>query len=533
MEAQAVPEVLQVVHQAGAVVKGKNECRFMILNNLIHSAMKRIHYIIILLFLSSTAFGQTFADALTLSNTQIHGTARSAAMGNAIGALGGDFTSLSINPAGIGFYQTSEFTFTPSFSFNESEIQLGGQKFSDNEFKFNLDQVGYVGSMKLTNSSSSIVSFNFGVGFNKLADFNSSAMGMFDQSSVSFLDGIVDYANTEALSNEYLERQIGSIEYRDWQPKLAWETYLMDRATDIAGNEIDGEYVSILFDGETVDQRKSWVTTGSITEYVLSAGLNFNHKLYLGATVGIHDVYYKKSQLYSEQLGDDSFSYRDRYLLTGNGFNLKLGAIYKPSSSVRLGFAFHTPTYYQLDEENNLIMSSQLADSYMYEGTNVFGYDFRTPMKAVFSGAFVINKVAIISFDAEYLDYASMRYSDGIGGDDMDDINIDIDRSYEQVFNFRVGGELRVTDQISVQAGYEYYGEPFKSNVSIADVGSLKNELSSVSFGAGYSYKNFFIDAAFKQYTKNTNIFDQQPNFSNLALDSYNRKLMMTFGFRF
>ena len=497
--------------------------------------MKRIHYIIVLIFLSSTAFGQTFVDALKLSNTQIHGTARSAAMGNAIGALGGDFTSLSINPAGIGLYQTSEFTFTPSFSFNESDVQVGGNKFSDNDFEFNLDQVGYVGSYKLSNGSSSLVSINFGVGFNKLADFNQTAMGAFNQSSVSFLDGIVDYANTESLSNAYLERQIGSIEYRDWHAKLAWETYLMDTVYDNNDNIIDGQYVSILFEDEMVDQKKSWVSSGSITEYVFSAGLNFNHKFYLGATVGIHDVYYKMNQVYTEQLTNDSFSFRDRYLLTGTGYVFKLGAIYKPSSSVRLGFAFHTPTYYQLDEENNLYMISWLADPEpnQYEGTNYFGYDFRTPLKAVLSGAFIINKAAIISFDAEYLDYSSMRYKDGYDGDDMDDINAEIGQNYEQVFNFRVGGELRVTNQISVQAGYEYYGEPFKSNVSIADAGSLKNELSSVSVGAGYSYKNFFIDAAYKQYMKKSNIFDQQPNFSNLALDSNNRKLMLTLGFRF
>lgn len=492
--------------------------------------MKRIHYIIVLLFLSSTAFGQTFVDALTLSHTQIHGTARSAAMGNAVGALGGDFTSLSVNPAGVGFYQTNEFTFTPSFSFNDSEVQIGGQKFSDNEFKFNLNQVGYVGSLKLSNTSSSIVRVNFGIGFNRIADFNQSAMGSFDQSPVSFLDGILDYANSEGLSNDYLKRNIGGIEYRDWQAKLAWETFLMNPT------EADGVYESVLFKNDIVDQRKSWVTSGGITEYVLSGGLNFNHKFYLGATVGIHDVYYKNTEVYSEELeGGDSFSYRDRYLLTGTGFVFKLGAIYRPTSSVRLGLAFHTPTYYKLDEESNLYMRSHLADPPLseYEGTNLFGYDFRTPMKAILSGAFVINKAAIISFDAEYLDYSSMRYSDASEGEPMDDINIDIDRSYEQVFNFRLGGELRVTDHVSLQAGYEYYGEPFKSNVSVADAGSLKNELSSISFGAGYSYKNFFIDAAFKQYTKNSNIFDEQPNFSNLALDSHNRKLIMTLGFRF
>ena len=37
------------------------------------------------------------------------------AIGNAFGALGSDFSSLSNNPAGIGLYQFNEFTFTPTF----------------------------------------------------------------------------------------------------------------------------------------------------------------------------------------------------------------------------------------------------------------------------------------------------------------------------------------------------------------------------------------------------------------------------------
>ena len=43
------------------------------------------------------------------------GTARFSAMAGAYGGLGADFTALSYNPAGIGFYQFSELIFTPQF----------------------------------------------------------------------------------------------------------------------------------------------------------------------------------------------------------------------------------------------------------------------------------------------------------------------------------------------------------------------------------------------------------------------------------
>lgn len=498
------------------------------------SVMKKTRYIFIAMLLMSTmAMGQNFSEALRLSNHQIQGTAHSMAMGNAIGAIGGDFTSLSINPAGIAVYQTNEFTFTPAFNFNKSELKIDESNFSDNNFKFNFSQLGYVSSSSLANTSS-IVRFNFGVGFNRLADFNQVSMGSYGESSSSFLDGIATYSTNESLSNAYLNQSFNQVEYRDWNSKLAWDTYLIDPSTDGNENEIDGEYVSILYEGERVNQHKSWESNGGINEYLISGGLNFNHKVYLGATIGIHDLYYNRTSFYSEEFTDDldSFSYIDDYELSGTGYVFKLGAIYKPISSIRLGLAFHTPTYYVLDEESNLSMESNLSENYYSSGTNLFSYNFYTPLKAIFSGAFVISKAAMLSFDAEYVDYSAMRYRDGSNNDPMTDVNTDIDNSYNQVFNYRLGGEVRVSKALSLQAGYELYGNPFKSDATL-NGGSLKNELSSISAGVGYSNKSFYFDTAYKYSTASTVVNDVQPNYSNLPLDFTNQKLIMTFGFRF
>ena len=78
--------------------------------------MKR--YILIIagiLFLFSAGEAQNEVDALRFSQHYPVGTARSVGLGGAVGALGGDFTSLSVNPAGIGLYRQSEinlFTLT-------------------------------------------------------------------------------------------------------------------------------------------------------------------------------------------------------------------------------------------------------------------------------------------------------------------------------------------------------------------------------------------------------------------------------------
>ncbi len=494
--------------------------------------MKKIQYIILLLLISSTVNAQYFAEAFRLAGNQINGTAHSQAMGNAIGAIGGDFTSLSINPAGLGVYQTSEFTFTPSFSRNSSEVSLDNHLFSDNKFKVDVDQLGYVSSFSLGESSSSIVRVNIGLGYNKLADFNKIALGEYNGSSASFLDGIVEYANTEALSNGYLNQVFDDVWYVDWNAKLAWDTYLIDPVTDNQGNEIDGQYVNILYEGEEVNQRKSWTSKGGITEYILAAGLNFNHNFYLGATLGIHDVYLSQSSSYSENFSDDSFTYTDNYKLYGEGYVFKLGAIYKPTQALRLGLALHTPTYYQLDEKSTLRMNSYLLESYEQEGTNLFGYDFYTPMKAILSGALVVGKNGMISADAEFVDYSSMRYRNGTGDDPMNDINSEISDAYNSVINLRVGGEIRVSNNLSFQGGYEIYPNPFKSNVTYNN-GKLSDASSAISVGVGFSSNSFFFDAAYKHHLNETYINDIQPNYTNRSIDYTRDKLMMTFGFRF
>ncbi|MEP5428457.1 MAG: UPF0164 family protein, partial [Flavobacteriaceae bacterium] len=71
--------------------------------------MKRIITFIMVLscvFLSA----QNINDVLRYSSENIQGTARFQAMGGAFGALGGDLSSLNVNPAGSAVFNYSQFT---------------------------------------------------------------------------------------------------------------------------------------------------------------------------------------------------------------------------------------------------------------------------------------------------------------------------------------------------------------------------------------------------------------------------------------
>ncbi len=497
--------------------------------------MKTHIVLIMIVFLAPVLLqAQNLSDAFRFSNNQIQGTARSASIGNAMGALGGDFTSLSINPAGSGIYRSSEFVITPVYNFNNTEISLNNNKFTDNNTFMNFSNLGFVGNFNVGSNSSGLVAVNYGIGFNRLANFNSNSLVSNNGSAVSYLDDIANYATGEKLYNSYLSSDFNQVEYRDWPAKLAWDTYLIDPATDSQGNEIDNNYISILNQGEKVDQNKTYLVEGGINEYVLNFGLNFNHNFYVGTTIGIQDLNYRSISMYKESFEEGgSFSFRDKYTVSGAGVNIKVGAIYKPVNMVRLGLAFHSPTFYQIDEESDLEMESNLAQNRNAYGVNNYNYEFYNPTKVILSGALVSNKFGLFSADLEYQNFSKVRFrKGGDGSENFTDLNTIINNEFRNVFNVRLGGEKKINDLFSARAGFEFYGSPYKYDIN-GDKTLIGDGTFIAAFGFGYAVNDFSLNAAYRQSMLKTSQSNVQPNFYQLSQNDINGQVMLSFGFRF
>lgn len=84
--------------------------------------------------------------------------------------------------------------------------------------------------------------------------------------------------------------------------------------------------------------------------------------------MGVYDMNYDRYTSYTENLNDDKgadnggYTLDNYYRLEGTGMDLKLGVIVRPieSSPFRLGFAVHTPTWYDLRESYNATLSSDI-----------------------------------------------------------------------------------------------------------------------------------------------------------------------------
>lgn len=493
--------------------------------------MKKIIYTLTTLLFSSGIFAQNLVDALRYSDYKINGTARSTAMGNAFGALGGDFSVLSTNPAGLGLYRSGELVLTPNFGKSNAEASYLGSTASDSKYNFSLNNIGYVATYQPNNNGeSSLVNISFGVGYNRLMNFSSNMLAAGDNANNSIL---TDF--TYNVNDQYL----APADFDEFYEALAYDTYLMDYDED------NDEFFNDLTDNNYgQSQQKTINRSGYINEYVFSAAANFNHKFYIGATLGIHDLYYEEETNLLEYDAKNNINYFNSLNFitnlntSGTGFNFKIGAIYKPTNELRLGIAVHTPTFYTLrDEYQNTMLSNMTFDGKTedYSAKSPWGdyeYKLETPLRAIFSAAYVVGKKGLISVDYEVLDYSTSKLRNGGGSYQFTNENNDINEAYKSVGNLHIGAEYRLTNNFSLRSGYEKYPSAFNKNAFNTTQLNSDADYSSISAGLGIKQGNFYIDMAYKHgINKEYNTLYSSSDFAEF--DTTRDNFIMTLGFKF
>ncbi|TSA33727.1 MAG: hypothetical protein D4R64_13645 [Porphyromonadaceae bacterium] len=425
---------------------------------------------------------QNEQDVLRYSFIQTGGTTRSLSLGGALGAVGGDFAALSINPAGLGIYRTGEFSITGDYNYFTADARYLGNTMKDNGFKMGFSHFGVVVPINIEKEGSGIKGVTLAVGYNKLKDYGQNMTMKGINNSNSLVDGFVNTANSTNGS---------------WDPftdGLAWETYLIDY------DSIAGVYYSD-FGGSQYGQtqRRTVSTKGSLGEYDFSLGVNLSDKLFFGATMGVQKANYTEVWEHSETDPNDvinffnGFSFRNTLTTSGSGVNFKLGLLAKPMEFLRIGASIQTPTVLNLKDDFSSSMSTDLNDdqpTHKYDASGQFDYSVTTPFKATGSLAFIFKQYGLISVDYEYVDYTSgrLRASDY----DFFSENEAVSQRYKAASNLRVGAEVRLMNSYYVRGGYALYTSPYEVNEPNAG----KN-LNTFSAGAGYRDQYYFIDFGF------------------------------------
>ena len=541
--------------------------------------MKRILTMTVaMVCLTTVGLAQETYENTKLIDKDLNGTARYVGMGGAMDALGADISTIATNPAGIGLFRKSQAT----VSFGVLNQKDAGDFRYGNKTNMSFDQIGFVYAMKSGRKSFLNVAFNYHK--SKNFDYILTASDVFSgenkasQNTLSFIKAIGDDPQGALNVVKENNRLMGTNYYTSQLDNLYYNTFIFDNSGASGYNMSDGYMFG----------RSS---SGYIGEYDMNISGNINDRVYLGLTVGIHDVHYKGISEYTENVLNfsnqsiGSLTVCDERRITGTGFDIKGGVIFRPmeESPFRIGISVATPTFYDLRTTNY---------TYLVNNTNISGYnnnyvasaayDFKvyTPWTFGASIGHTIGDFLAIGASYEYADYSRIDtrvndggYFDEWWGDYYEESSSDLamnqhtKRTLKGVSTFKLGIEEKPYPGVSLRLGYNYVSPMFKSSGykdgSIDSYGSNYSSATDytnwkatnrITAGVGYSHKNFTIDLAC-QYSATKGDFypfmdswgdyhyiddnnqaqiDKIDNYSNaVKVTKKHSQLIMTLGYKF
>lgn len=516
--------------------------------------MKKIFFsaCLLSLFMAHAHAQETYENTKLIDN-DLNGTARYVGMGGAMEALGADISVINSNPAGIGLFRRS----SGSVSFGLVS-QDGASSFKyGNKTNASFDQAGFVYSMR----DGRRTFINFGFNYHKSKNFDyilnaASGLNGASQHKLSYMKALANENNLDKTSSGWR----GKFAYTSQLDNLYYNTLMMTSS--------DG-----FFYNDASRYEFGRAETGYIGEYDFNTSVNVNDRVYLGVTVGIHDVHYTGHSLYSEALvnlnnqtaGD--ITVNDERRITGTGYNASFGIIFRPvdASPFRIGLSVTTPTWYDLKTSNyTYLINNTKADSGgKLQGdypnyTTGESYEFKlfTPWKFGVSLGHTVGNYLALGASYEYADYSRLdtRVNDGYDVDYWGDVyehsssdepmNRHTRETLKAVSTLKIGAEAKVMPNLAVRAGYNYVSPMFKkegykdgnidsygSNYSSATDYTNWEATNRYTVGVGYTLGKMSFDLAY-QYAQTNGKFhpfaDSYLDYTYPGQDSNGNDVTMT-----
>ena len=541
--------------------------------------------------LGTAVSAQETYDNAQLATKDLNGTARYVGMGGAMEALGADISTIGTNPAGIGMFRRSMVA--GSFGFNS---QQDAKSFGNaNKTNMSFDQAGFVYSMRSGRHSM----LNFGFNYTKSKNFDQilTAAGRLNNASQNKLSAMKNangpknggysldivsngkesylFGNNDRYSQvDYLYSNVLFNHYDANTPNDPNNAML--NGNGVIVNQTTG--LPVYYNATGYDFGRS--TTGYIGQYDFNVSGNSNDRFYWGFTVGIYDVHYNSSSLYSENLVDGGkaigdVAMNDERKITGTGFDVKAGLIFRPAeeSPFRIGLYVHTPTWYDLTTRNYTVLNNNTDKAYgsTERGKSSESYDFKfyTPWRFGVSLGHTVGNYLALGATYEYADYTTndIRVNDGgevdYWGNYYETSSRDeamkqnIKNSLKGVHTVKVGMEFKPEKNFAVRLGYNYQSAMYNKNgfkdgslesygtyyASTTDYTNWK-DTHRFTAGVGYNYGKFSFDLAYQYSQTNGDFYpfmsyvdNSEPKFDNVCdavkVSNKRNQLLFTVGYKF
>jgi len=420
--------------------------------------MKKIFAMAALALATVPAAAQETYENAKISWSDLNGTARYVGMGGALEALGADISTISSNPAGIGLFRKSSASISAGMVSQQDADNFAGGHTTNISF----DQIGVVYAGRTSRTGF----LNFAFNYHKSRNFN------------YILSAADQLQNASQNKQSYLKIK-DDLVYEDKFNPNSNEVYIQANQLDVLyaenllWNYDDGSWAYDDANAYKMD-RRHW---GYVSDYDFNISGNINDRVYLGLTVGIHDVHYKHLSEYTE-----TFSYRtpiqvrDERRITGSGADVKAGIIFRPVeySPFRIGLAVTTPTWYDLTTSNSTYLVS-----YDQAASSSDEYDFKlyTPWKFNLSLGTTVGNYLALGASYEYEDYGTLdtRYKTDVSYDywyddyssrseSDDEMNRHTSENLKGVSTLKLGAEFKAAPEVAVRFGYNYVSPIYKKD---------------------------------------------------------------------
>ena len=453
--------------------------------------------IALLNFVAATAQDYT-ESALLFGRSGPAGSARILGLGGSQTALGGDYSSALSNPAGLGMFNRSEFTFSLGLADHQSSANYLGTHTDDNKTVFNIPGISYVWNMP--KHQGSYYGGSLGISFSRVNDFNRSTSYQGNNSDNSIIDYFIDQANGET-TDQFFESEFPNY---NTPTALAYFNYLIGPTSILNPPGPDNEYFT---DAGYPYQMEEILVKGASNQWNISYGGNVKDKFFFGGGIGITSLRFDSQKIFSETFESDTLEATqlvENLEIRGSGFNATFGAIVRPVDFFQFGISYTTPTFYGLSETYDASMWSRWNNfDYYGDGETILGdnsndpeetelnvsdYTFTAPSR-LRGGLAFISQYGFITADVEMINPSKAKYGSRDNMISFENENESIRSIFQPVVNYRIGAEFR-KDIFRVRAGYGVQANAYNDDID-AD-----NSITSVSGGLGVRLEKFYVDLA-------------------------------------
>jgi hypothetical protein len=470
----------------------------------------------------SGARGQDYAEsALLFSRNKPAGSARILGIGGAQTALGGDFSSSQSNPAGVGMFNRSEFTFSLGYTNNNTASTHNGVTTDGTRGILNVPGLSYTHHLPAERGAFLGGALSFSL--TRTNDFNRAVKYAAPNGDNSIIDYFIDnaFGQTTAQFDE------DGSQYNS-TTGLAYFNYLIGPWSSIDSSLPDDEYFT---DANFPDlQQEEIVTKGASNQWNASYGANFDDKYFVGGGLGISSLRYKSQKTFTESFSNPDTIHNmilNEFLdLSGTGINLTFGLIARPVDFLQIGLSYKTPTLIGITETYYATMSTRWDNfDYYDDGSEILGdntndpvgtdeiiseYDLVIPSK-LSTGIAFLSRFGFLSADIDFTNPSKSKYKSNIAGVSFDNDNKAIKAVYQRTVNYRVGAEYRA-GIFRIRAGYGLMANTFRKNIMLIDdefntstnqfeTVDLDDKIQTISAGLGIRKKSFYVDVAVMRST--------------------------------